>query len=77
MWSFIHIDDAAAATLAAVRSERTGVYNIVDDDPAPVAEWLGVLAEAIGAKPPRSASRAPVEPQQGCGASLKAPHHDL
>jgi nucleoside-diphosphate-sugar epimerase len=53
VWSFIHIDDAAAATLAAIESGRTGVYNIVDDDPAPVAEWLPVLAAAIGAKPPR------------------------
>jgi 2-alkyl-3-oxoalkanoate reductase len=53
VWSFIHIDDAAAATLAAIESDRTGVYNIVDDDPAPVAEWLPVLAAAIGAKPPR------------------------
>jgi nucleoside-diphosphate-sugar epimerase len=53
VWSFIHIDDAAAATLAAIERGRTGVYNIVDDDPAPVAEWLPVLAAAIGAKPPR------------------------
>ena len=53
VWSFIHIDDAATATLAAIESGRTGVYNIVDDDPAPVAEWLPVLAAAIGAKPPR------------------------
>ena len=53
MWSFIHIDDAATATLAAIESGRTGVYNIVDDDPAPVAEWLPALAAAIGAKPPR------------------------
>src|SRR5215211_5866278 len=53
VWSFIHIEDAAEATLAVVESGRTGVYNIVDDDPAPVAEWLPVLAEAIGAKPPR------------------------
>jgi 2-alkyl-3-oxoalkanoate reductase len=53
VWSFIHIDDAATATLAAIESGRMGVYNIVDDDPAPVAEWLPVLAAAIGAKPPR------------------------
>jgi 2-alkyl-3-oxoalkanoate reductase len=53
VWSFIHIDDAATATLAAIESGRTGVYNIVDDDPAPVAEWLPALAAAIGAKPPR------------------------
>jgi 2-alkyl-3-oxoalkanoate reductase len=53
VWSFIHIDDAATATLAAIERGRTGVYNIVDDDPAPVAEWLPGLAAAIGAKPPR------------------------
>jgi 2-alkyl-3-oxoalkanoate reductase len=53
VWSFIHIDDAATATLAAIERGRTGVYNIVDDDPAPVAEWLADLAAATGAKPPR------------------------
>jgi nucleoside-diphosphate-sugar epimerase len=53
VWSFVHIDDAATATLAAIEGGRTGVYNIVDDDPAPVAEWLPVLAAVIGAKPPR------------------------
>jgi 2-alkyl-3-oxoalkanoate reductase len=53
VWSFIHIDDAATATLAAIERGRAGVYNIVDDDPAPVAEWLPALAAAIGAKPPR------------------------
>jgi 2-alkyl-3-oxoalkanoate reductase len=51
--SFIHIDDAASATVAAIESDKTGLYNIVDDDPAPVAEWLPALAEAIGAKAPR------------------------
>lgn len=51
--SFIHIDDASAATLAAIESGVQGLYNIVDDDPAPVDEWLPALAEAIGAKPPR------------------------
>jgi nucleoside-diphosphate-sugar epimerase len=53
VWSFIHIDDAAAATVAAVERGGTGIYNIVDDDPAPVSEWLPALAEAAGAKPPR------------------------
>jgi 2-alkyl-3-oxoalkanoate reductase len=50
--SFIHIDDAATATLAAIERGKTGLYNIVDDDPAPVAEWLPAMAAAIGAKPP-------------------------
>jgi 2-alkyl-3-oxoalkanoate reductase len=52
VWSFIHLDDAAAATVAAVERGEAGVYNIVDDDPAPVAEWLPHLAEAVAAKPP-------------------------
>ena len=53
VWSFVHIDDAAAATVLAVESHITGVFNIVDDEPAPVREWLPCLAEAVGAKPPR------------------------
>ena len=52
IWSFLHIDDAAAATVAALERGRPGLYNIVDDDPAPVSEWLPYLAEATGAKPP-------------------------
>jgi 2-alkyl-3-oxoalkanoate reductase len=53
VWSFIHIDDAAAATVAALEHGQPGIYNIVDDDPAPVAEWLPYLANAAHAKPPR------------------------
>jgi 2-alkyl-3-oxoalkanoate reductase len=52
VWSFIEITDAAAATLAAVEVGAPGIYNVVDDDPAPVAEWLPYLAEVAGAKPP-------------------------
>ena len=52
IWSFIEIRDAAAATLAAVDRGGPGVYNIVDSDPAPVAEWLPYLAKVAGAKPP-------------------------
>jgi nucleoside-diphosphate-sugar epimerase len=52
VWSFIHIADAAEATVAAVEHGRRGVYNIVDDEPAPVAEWLPVLARSLGAKQP-------------------------
>ncbi len=52
IWSFIEIADAAAATVAAVGCGAPGVYNIVDSDPAPVAEWLPYLAEVAGAKPP-------------------------
>jgi nucleoside-diphosphate-sugar epimerase len=53
VWSFIHIDDAAAATVAAVERGSSGVYNVVDDEPAPVAEWLPMFAEAVGARPSR------------------------
>jgi 2-alkyl-3-oxoalkanoate reductase len=52
IWSFIQTSDAAAATVAAVERGAPGVYNIVDSDPAPVAEWLPYLAGIIGAKPP-------------------------
>jgi nucleoside-diphosphate-sugar epimerase len=52
VWSFIHIADAAEATVAAVERGSRGVYNIVDDDPAPVAEWLPALAAKLGAKKP-------------------------
>ena len=51
--SFIHIADAAQATMAAVEHGARGVYNVVDDDPAPVAEWLPALARTLGAKKPR------------------------
>ena len=52
-WSFIHIEDAAAATVEAVEHGTRGVYNVVDDEPAPISEWLPELAKAVGAKPPR------------------------
>jgi nucleoside-diphosphate-sugar epimerase len=55
--SFIHLDDAAAATVLALEHEGPGIYNIVDDEPAPVREWLPVLADALGAKPPRRLPR--------------------
>jgi nucleoside-diphosphate-sugar epimerase len=53
VWSFIHIADAAEATLAAIEHGTRGIYNIVDDDPAPVAEWLPALAQRLGAPRPR------------------------
>ena len=52
VWSWIHLDDAAAATVAAVENGRRGVYNVVDDEPAPVSVWLPDVAQAVGAKPP-------------------------
>jgi nucleoside-diphosphate-sugar epimerase len=57
VWSWIHVDDAAAATVAALERGRRGVYNIVDDEPAKASEWLTYLADMVGAKPPR---RVPV-----------------
>ena len=53
MVSWMHLDDGAAATVLALEHEGPAIYNIVDDEPAPVREWLPVLAEALGAKPPR------------------------
>jgi nucleoside-diphosphate-sugar epimerase len=52
VWSFIHVLDAARATVAAISRGAAGIYNIVDDDPAKVAAWLPVLAKAVDAKPP-------------------------
>lgn len=52
VFSFIHIDDAVSATLAAVERGAPGIYNVVDDEPAPLREWLPVYAEALGAKRP-------------------------
>jgi nucleoside-diphosphate-sugar epimerase len=53
VWSFLHVRDAAAATVAALEQGAPGVYNVVDDDPASVAEWLPYVAQAVGAKAPR------------------------
>jgi nucleoside-diphosphate-sugar epimerase len=57
VFSFIHLDDAAAATVLALEQDRAGIYNIVDDEPAPVREWLPLLANVLGAKPPRRVPR--------------------
>lgn len=57
VWSFVHIEDAASATVAAIEGGEPGVYNVVDDEPAAVREWLPVLASALGAKPPRRLPR--------------------
>jgi nucleoside-diphosphate-sugar epimerase len=51
--SWVHIDDAADATVLAIEQRASGIYNIVDDEPAPASEWLPYLAECAGAKPPR------------------------
>jgi nucleoside-diphosphate-sugar epimerase len=52
VWSFVHIADAAEATVAAIEHGRRGIYNVVDDEPAPVAEWLPALAATLGVPPP-------------------------
>jgi nucleoside-diphosphate-sugar epimerase len=53
VWSFVHVDDAAAATVAALRAEEPGIFNVVDDEPARVADWIPALAQALGARKPR------------------------
>ncbi len=57
IWSFIHVKDVARATVAAVSRGPAGIYNVVDDDPAPVSTWLPFLAQTLGTEPPR---RVPV-----------------
>jgi nucleoside-diphosphate-sugar epimerase len=57
VWSFVHIEDAATATVAAVERGARGVYQVVDDEPAPVREWLPALAEALDAEPSRRLPR--------------------
>jgi len=56
-FSWVHLDDAASATVLALEQQATGVFNIVDDKPAPVSEWLPYLARCAGAKPPRRLPR--------------------
>lgn len=63
--SWVHVDDAASATVLAVEQHATGVFNIVDDEPAPVSEWLPYLAACIGAKPPRRVPAWLVRPLAG------------
>jgi nucleoside-diphosphate-sugar epimerase len=57
VFSFVHLDDAAAATMLALEHDGPAIYNVVDDDPAPVREWLPVLADALEAKPPHRLPR--------------------
>lgn len=57
-FSYLHVDDAATATIAAIDHGDAGIYNIVDDEPAAVREWLPVLASTLGAKPPRRIPRS-------------------
>jgi len=57
VWSFVQIEDAAEATVAALERGHRGIYNVVDDEPAPVSEWLPEMARVLGAKPPRHVPR--------------------
>ena len=57
VWSFVHIEDAAGATVAAVDNGGPGIYNVVDDEPAPVREWLPFLADQLGARRPMRVPR--------------------
>ena len=87
VWSFIHIEDAATATVAAIEQDAKGIFHVVDDEPAPVSEWLPVLAEAVGAPPPWSmpawlgrlvAGKAIVKVMtEGRGASNAKARHEL
>lgn len=65
--SFVHLEDAAAATVTALEHRGPAVYNIVDDDPAPTREWLPVLAQIVGAKPPRHMPTWVARPIAGAG----------
>ncbi len=86
VWSFVHMTDVAAATVAAVEGGPSGVYNVVDDDPAPLAQWLPALAHALGGRPPRHVPAWLVRPfSEGMvvmsndirGASNAKAKHDL
>ena len=71
VWSHLHVEDAAQATVLATEIGAPGVYNVVDDDPAPVSEWLPYLAEVIGARPPLRVPAWLVRPVLGAqGVSL-------
>jgi nucleoside-diphosphate-sugar epimerase len=67
VFSFVHVEDAASATVAAAERGEPGIYNVVDDEPAPLRDWLPAYAEALGAKPPR---RVPVFVARLFGGSL-------
>jgi nucleoside-diphosphate-sugar epimerase len=69
VWSWVHIADAASATVAAIERGKPGIYNVADDEPAPVRDWLPVLARALGAKPPRRIPAWPVRLLAGRGAA--------
>jgi nucleoside-diphosphate-sugar epimerase len=63
--SWVHLDDAASATVLAVERRAEGVFNVVDDEPAPVGEWLPYLAACAGAKPPMRLPASQARPLAG------------
>jgi nucleoside-diphosphate-sugar epimerase len=63
LFSWLHAEDAASAAVAALERGAPGIYNVVDDDPAPQPEWLPVLAQALGAEPPPVATPSPFAPE--------------
>jgi nucleoside-diphosphate-sugar epimerase len=65
VWSFIHVDDAAAATVAALGADKPGAFNVVDDEPARVADWIPALARALGAREPRKVPALLARPLAG------------
>jgi nucleoside-diphosphate-sugar epimerase len=71
VWSFVHIEDAAGATVAAVDNGAPGIYNIVDDEPVPVREWLPFVAEQLGSKKPMRVPRFMVRPMTGKAALIQ------
>jgi 2-alkyl-3-oxoalkanoate reductase len=70
--SWIHLDDAATATVLALEHDGAGIFNIVDDEPAPMAEWLPSLADALGARPPRHVPAWLIGPMAGRDTVLGA-----
>jgi 2-alkyl-3-oxoalkanoate reductase len=68
MWSMVHITDAASATVAVIERGKRGIYNVADDEPAPVRDMLLELARALGARPPRRVPAWPVRWLAGRGA---------
>jgi nucleoside-diphosphate-sugar epimerase len=75
VFSFVHVEDAARATALAVERGAAGVYNVVDDDPAPLSEWLPAYAQALGAKRPRRLPRLLVRLSAGRFAAQHATEH--
>ena len=70
VWSFVHVDDAVSATVAAIESNIQGIVNVVDDEPAPVSSWLPFLAKVVGAPSPRRVPRWLARPLIGRAGTI-------